>query len=49
MLPRPESEAVCAEFTVTVRPVVFDKDDQAVRASMGLRGRFVGTTKLTSI
>jgi hypothetical protein len=36
----------CAEFTVSVRAIAFDKGDQAVRASVGPLGHFVGTTKL---
>ncbi|WP_157477343.1 hypothetical protein [Granulicella tundricola] len=36
----------CAEFTVTVRAEAFKKGDQAVRASLGPLGHFVGTTKL---
>jgi hypothetical protein len=40
-------QAQCAEFTVTVRPTVFTKGNQAVRASVGPLGHFVGTTRLT--
>ncbi|WP_158944420.1 hypothetical protein [Granulicella sp. S190] len=40
-------EGSCAEFTVTVRPVAFTKGDQAVRASVGPLGHFVGATKLS--
>jgi len=40
------AEANCAEFEVKVRPVAFDKGDQALRASVGPLGHFVGTTKL---
>jgi hypothetical protein len=39
-------EAGCAEFTVTVCPIAFSKGNQAVRASVGPLGHFVGTTKL---
>lgn len=38
--------ARCAEFTVRVRATGFDKGDQAVRASVGPLGHFVGTTKV---
>ena len=38
--------ARCAEFIVRIRMVSFDKGDQAVRASVGPLGHFVGTTKL---
>jgi hypothetical protein len=41
------AEGSCAEFTVTVRPIAFTKGDQAVRASVGPLGHFVGTTKLS--
>ena len=41
------SEGNCAEFTVTIRAIAFSKGDQAVRASVGPLGHFVGTTKLT--
>ncbi len=39
-------EAHCAEFTVIVHPIAFNKGDQALRASVGPLGHFVGTTKL---
>jgi len=38
--------AQCAEFTLKVQAVAFNKGDQAVRASVGPLGHFVGTTKL---
>ena len=41
------SEGNCAEFRIKVRAVAFNKGDQAVRASVGPLGHFVGTTKLT--
>jgi len=40
-------EAKCAEFVVTVHAVAFNKGDQALRASVGPLGHFVGTTKLS--
>jgi hypothetical protein len=40
-------EAHCAEFTVTVRANTFNKGDQAVRASVGPLGHFVGTTRVS--
>jgi hypothetical protein len=40
-------DAQCSEFTVAVRATTFNKGDQAVRASLGPLGHFVGTTKLT--
>jgi len=41
------AEAQCAEFVVTVSPMDFDKGNQAVRASVGPLGHFVGTTRLS--
>jgi hypothetical protein len=38
--------AACAAFTVSVHALSFSKGDQAVRASVGPLGHFVGTTKL---
>jgi hypothetical protein len=43
---RYSTNAPCAEFSVTVRAVAFKKGDQAVRASVGPLGHFVGTTRL---
>ena len=40
------SGARCAELTITVRAGEFAKGNQAVRASVGPLGHFVGTTKL---
>ena len=40
------AEANCAEFRIKVRAIAFNKGDQAVRASVGPLGHFVGTTKL---
>ena len=39
-------DARCAEFSVVVHATTFNKGDQAVRASLGPLGHFVGTTKL---
>ncbi|RXH55914.1 hypothetical protein [Granulicella sibirica] len=36
----------CAEFTIAVQATAFTKGDQAVRASVGPLGHFVGTTRL---
>ena len=40
-------QANCAEFTVAVRAIDFKKGNQALRASVGPLGHFVGTTKLS--
>ena len=40
------AEGNCAEFRIKVRAIAFNKGDQAVRASVGPLGHFVGTTKL---
>jgi hypothetical protein len=39
--------AACVEFKVHLQAIAFKKGDQAVRASVGLLGYFIGTTKLT--
>ena len=39
-------EASCAEFVVKIRAEAFDKGDQAIRASVGPLGHFVGTTRI---
>ncbi|HEY1743952.1 MAG TPA: hypothetical protein VGG18_12365 [Granulicella sp.] len=40
------AEGNCAEFRIKVKAIAFNKGDQAVRASVGPLGHFVGTTKL---
>jgi len=39
--------AECVEFKVHLQAIAFKKGDQAVRASVGPLGYFIGTTKLT--
>jgi hypothetical protein len=40
-------QAQCAAFIVKISPVAFTKGNQALRASVGPLGHFVGTTKLS--
>ncbi|WP_263385423.1 hypothetical protein [Granulicella arctica] len=41
------SQAQCAAFSIKVSPMAFTKGNQALRASVGPLGHFVGTTKLS--